>query len=143
TASLVAPAADSLLRYSVAQSETTPPASTQNAPQSRLPAATPLRVTPESRTEIARILSTAVAEGGLKPVDRDYLSQVVSARTGLAAPEAGKVVDQAYVEAAAAVDKARKTAVAVGLSTVTALLFGLAAAWYAAQRGGRHRDQNI
>ncbi|MBC7831856.1 MAG: hypothetical protein H7Y62_07540, partial [Hyphomicrobium sp.] len=57
--------------------------------------------------------------------------------------DAEKRVDQAYKDAVAAVDNARKAAVLTALATVTALLVGLLAAWFAAQNGGRHRDENI
>lgn len=64
-------------------------------------------------------------------------------RTGLSTAEAEKRVELAYAEALALAEKARKATVVAGLVTVTALLFGLAAAWYAAQKGGQHRDNNI
>ena len=67
----------------------------------------------------------------------------VASRTGLPPAEAEKRVDFAYAKAVEAVEKARKATVLAGLATATALLLGLAAAWYAAQHGGRHRDQNI
>jgi hypothetical protein len=54
-----------------------------------------------------------------------------------------KRVNDAYAESVLQIDEARKAAVLVGLVTTTALLFGLAATWYAAQRGGYHRDHNI
>jgi hypothetical protein len=88
-------------------------------------------------------LAAAVADGSLSAADRNYLAQVVSARTGLSIAEAEKRVDDSYAKAMSAVEAARKAAVAAGLTTATALLIGLAAAWYAAQRGGQHRDQNI
>ncbi len=99
--------------------------------------------TTESRDELMRILLSATARGSLEVADRDYLVQVVANRTGLAPDVAQKRVEEAYANALEAVDTARKAAVAAGLATATALLVGLAAAWYAAQRGGHHRDQNI
>jgi hypothetical protein len=68
---------------------------------------------------------------------------MVAERTGLPQTEAEKRVDQAYAAAKEALETARKTTVLSALGTVTALLVGLLAAWYAAQRGGHHRDNNI
>jgi hypothetical protein len=96
----------------------------------------------ETRAEIGRIFTSTFASGQLSPDDRRYLAQVVSDRTGLPQPEAEKRVDQARQQAQAALDKARKAAVAAALATATAMMLGLAAAWFAAQRGGHHRDQN-
>jgi general stress protein CsbA len=97
----------------------------------------------ETRADITRTIAGAVAAGQLSAGDRTYLAQVVAQRTGLAQPEAEKRVDDAFASALKAIDTARKAAVATGLGTVTALLFGMAAAWYAAQRGGRHRDESV
>lgn len=97
----------------------------------------------EARDELTRVLVASTADGSLDTADRDYLAQVVANRTGLPPDAALKRVEDAYAAALKAVDMARKAAVAAGLATATALLLSLAAAWYAAQRGGRHRDQNI
>ena len=88
----------------------------------------------ETRADITRTIASAVAAGQLSAGDRTYLAQVVAQRTGIAQPEAEKRVDDAFASALKAIDTARKAAVATGLGTVTALLFGMAAAWYAAQR---------
>jgi hypothetical protein len=110
------------------------------APQQ--PVAAP-QATEASREEITRVLVSSTADGSLDTSDRDYLAQMVAARTGLAPDAARKRVEDAYASALQAVDTARKATVAAGLATATALLLGLAAAWYAAQRGGHHRDENI
>lgn len=96
-----------------------------------------------SRDELTRILVSATADGSLDSADRDYIAQVIANRTGLTPDAVQKRIDEAYATAVSAVDTARKATVAAGLVTATALLLGLAAAWYAAQRGGHHRDQNI
>lgn len=98
---------------------------------------------PDNRDELSRILVASTADGSLDTADRDYLTQIVASRTGLASDAAQKRVEEVYAEALEAVDTARKAALAAGLATATALLLSLAAAWYAAQRGGHHRDQNI
>ncbi|HEX2841368.1 hypothetical protein [Hyphomicrobium sp.] len=97
----------------------------------------------DNRDELTRIFVASTADGTLSAADKDYLAQVVSAQTGLPPDVAQKRVDDAYASALEAVDNARQAAVAAGLATATALLVSLAAAWYAAQRGGHHRDQNI
>jgi len=95
------------------------------------------------RDEVARVLMASLASGQLTPTDRAYLAHVVSYRSGVSAVEADKRVGEIYVEVGRVVDQSRKAVVLLGLVTTTALLFGLAAAWYAAQRGGHHRDNNI
>jgi hypothetical protein len=101
------------------------------------------QTTAADRDELSRIFVASTADGTLSTADKDYLAQVVSTRTGLPPDAAQKRVDEAYASALEAVDNARQAAVAAGLATATALLVSLAAAWYAAQRGGHHRDQNI
>ncbi len=98
---------------------------------------------PLNENELTRILVGSTASGTLEADDRAYLSQIVANRTGLPPEAAEKRVDEVFAKALEAVDTARKTAIAAGLATATALLLGLAAAWYAAQRGGHHRDHNI
>jgi hypothetical protein len=102
-----------------------------------------LAVNSDVRDEATRVLVTSVSSGALSDANRTYLAQVVSQRTGLAPAESEKRVNDAYAEAARAIDNTRRAAVLVGLVTATALLFGLGATWYAAQRGGNHRDNNI
>ena len=146
---VVAPAIDTLFGASVAQAA---PAAT---PAPAAPAATPApsavpgtgerAVVPDSdaRAVIARTLIAAAAAGELTPAQKRSLAQIVSERTGLSQADAEKRVDQAYKDAVAAIETARKAAVLTGLATATALLAGLLAAWFAAQNGGRHRDENI
>jgi hypothetical protein len=100
-------------------------------------------ISADAREEIARVLIASTADGSLDAADKDYLAQVVASRSGVTPEVAQKRVDDAYAKALETVDSARKAAVAAGLATATALLLGLAAAWYASQRGGHHRDQNI
>jgi hypothetical protein len=97
----------------------------------------------EARATIARTLTAAAAAGQLTPAQKRTLGQILSERTGISQADAEQRVDQAFKDAQSAVETARKTAVLGGLGTATALLVGLLAAWYAAQRGGHHRDNNI
>lgn len=125
---LVASSVDTLLRPAPGTAALTQPAG---------------QATPDNRDELTRILVASTADGSLDTADRDYLAQVVANRAGLAPDAAQKRVEDVYADALEAVETAREAAVAAGLATATALLLGLAAAWYAAQRGGHHRDQNI
>lgn len=99
-------------------------------------------LTADQQAQIGRILASSVRNGALSEPDETYLSQTVAQVTGVPAPEAEKRVTDAYNATVEAVESARKTAVATGLITATALLMAFAAAWFAAQRGGDHRDTN-
>jgi hypothetical protein len=140
-AAVVAPAVDTVFGASVGQ--TTRAVTDQPAGARPAPAARPAVVDTDARAAVSRTLVAAAADGQLSPARKQTLAQIVAERTGLSQEEAAKRVDQAYAEAQKALETARKAAVLAGLGTVTALLVGLLAAWYAAQRGGHHRDHNI
>jgi len=89
------------------------------------------------------VIAAAVAAGYLSPAQKSYLAGLVAQRTGMSTTDAEKRVDQTFDEARKAADKARKGAIVAAFVTATALMIGLAAAWYAAQRGGHHRDRNL
>jgi hypothetical protein len=118
---VLAPATDTLLRTS--------PTATGAAPL--------------DRDDVARVLAISVANGQMTANDRSYLAQAVAQRAGVPAADAEKRVDTAFADAQRAVETARKAAALTGLLTASALLVGLAAAWYGAQRGGHNRDHNI
>lgn len=94
-----------------------------------------------ARAEASRILLAATGRQGITPEDRTYLVRLVAGQTGAAPADAERRVDVAITAAATAVHKARRSAVILGFSTAASLLFGAAAAWYAACAGGRHRDE--
>jgi hypothetical protein len=75
--------------------------------------------------------------------DRSYLSQLVAQRAGVSAEEADKRISEAFNAAREAADKARKGAILAGFITAASLLISFAAAWWAAIKGGHHRDQSI
>lgn len=128
--------ADVLLRRTAAApAGATPPAQaavTQNADQ---------------RAEVFRILAKSVGAGGLSEADRNYLAGLIGQRAGLPPPEAEKRVSDVYADASRAAkeaaDKARRAAILSGFVIVAGLLVALGAAWWAAQRGGHHRDNSI
>lgn len=101
-----------------------------------------------ARRVAARILMTSVVAGKMEDADRAHLSKLVATRSGIDEPAAQGRVDQAFKESQAAADKARQAANAarkVGVVSAfmlaASLLIGLAACWWAATMGGRHRDQ--
>jgi hypothetical protein len=93
-----------------------------------------------TRAEAGRILLTASSHRGVPPEDRTELVRLVSARTGLAPPEAERRVDEVTARARENIRRARKSAVILAFSTGAAALLGLAVAWFAAGEGGKHRD---
>ena len=99
-------------------------------------------LTDQQKGEVGRILLTSVRNGSLSQGDKNYLNQQVAQVTGVPPEEAQKRVNDAYNATVKAVEDTRRATSAGGLITATALLIGLAAAWYAAQRGGNHRDEN-
>ena len=131
------PATDTLLRSS--------PKPSTGAPATTAPgAATSPTNTPQiDHDEVGNILGTAVAAGQMNGNDRSYLAQKLAQRDGISQAEAEKRVDAAFADAQRAVEKARKAVALTALLTVSALLISLAAAWYAAQRGGYNRDNNV
>ena len=93
-----------------------------------------------NRAESARILLTSSSHSGVAPDDRAYLVRLVSARTGLAAPEAERRVDTAIANAKHNIERARKSAVITAFMAGAAALAGAVAAWFASVAGAQHRD---
>ncbi|MDY7540665.1 hypothetical protein RGU72_20640 [Undibacterium sp. 5I1] len=102
--------------------------------------------------EVGKILSMDIRSGTLSPNDRDYLSKMVSKRTGLNQIDAEKRVDIIYTQFSKSVtdakntikesaDKARKAAANSALWMFVALLIGAFVASLAATFGGRQRDR--
>ena len=103
------------------------------------------------RAEAVRIFANDLRGGDLPASDRQYLAQVVAARTGMSPEDADKRVNDVYSRAQAvsadaeakareAADAARKAATYSALWVFIALLVGAFAATYAATLGGRLRD---
>jgi hypothetical protein len=104
--------------------------------------------TAAERDEASRIFLGGLSSGKLEQGDRDYVASRVAARMNIPQPEAQKRVDDAFAKleqaketAKQAAEKARKTAVITAFLTAAVLLLGGAAAWLAAQLGGKHRDE--
>jgi hypothetical protein len=129
---------DTMLRPTTAQAAAPPAAGA--APAARRPGATPIG--DETRAEVARILATSVTSG-ISSENRTYLGQLVAQRTGLSQQEAERRVDEALNAARAAADKARRAAALTGFVTAAGLLLSFGAAWWAAMKGGQHRDNSV
>ena len=115
-----------------------PAATAPTAPGTRAPA-----VTDDPRAEIKRILASSLASGSMSDQDRTYLVQLIAQRTGLSQEEAAKRVNAAINAAREAADKARRAAVLTGFVTPAALVISFGAAWWAALKGGQHRDNSV
>jgi hypothetical protein len=115
------------------------------APPGATPAAGSLQ---DFRGEATRILAQGAVSGTVSDTDKGYLAQLVSANTGLSPDEATTrvnevmtAVDQAKAEAAEAAETARKWTVLGAFLTAASLLVSGAAAYWAAMKGGNHRDK--
>lgn len=103
-----------------------------------------------ARDEAGRIFAqAALTDGTVSPEDRTYLANVVAANTGLTPDEAQARVDQviANVEAARqqaieAARIARNTAIIAAFLLAASSLVSAIGAYWAAQKGGNHRDRN-
>ena len=93
-----------------------------------------------SRSEAARIALAASGQPGMRPEDRTHLARVVAGRTGVAAGDAEKRVDEFIGASSSAIKRARRSAILVAFMTATGLLLGAAVAWIGAAMGGSHRD---
>jgi hypothetical protein len=143
----MAAAVDALVRPATV-SQATPsstPAANAGTGQSAAPAA---RVRPvgggdDIRAEVLRLLASSVATGSLSGQDRAYLAQLASQRAGISQQEAEKRVDEAVNATRQAADKARRASILTGFVAAASLVLSLGAAWWAAIRGGHHRDNSI
>jgi len=134
---------DTMLRPS-AVAQAASPASPAAAATSPAPAGSRARAgSDEARSEMARILTSAVASGSLSDQNRTFLAQIVAQRSGLSQQEAERRVNEAFTAAREAADKTRKAAILTGFVTAASLIISFGAAWWAAMRGGQHRDNAI
>ena len=94
----------------------------------------------QTRAEAGRILLSSSGHSGVAAEDRAYLIRLVAGRTGLAQPDAERRVDTAIASARENISRARKSTVILAFMAGAAALLGAAAAWFAAEIGGRHKD---
>lgn len=103
----------------------------------------------EVTTETARILARGVASGGTVPdADKAYLSQLVTARTGLSKQDADKRVSDVLSQEQAAetkvrqvADETRKAGAKLSFYIFFSMLVGAFIASVGGALGGRHRDE--
>lgn len=95
----------------------------------------------ESRGEMVRLFTSSFRNGSeLKPADREYVSKVVAARTGLSQADAEKRVNEVVTQAKTDIDAARKATAQLAFWLTAALLIGAFCASLAATEGGGLRD---
>jgi hypothetical protein len=95
----------------------------------------------DTRGEMVRLFTSSFRNGGdLKPADRDYVSKIVAARTGLSQADAEKRVNEVVTQATADIDAARKATAQLAFWLTASLLIGAFCASLAATEGGGLRD---
>ena len=111
------------------------------------PGATPAPA--ELRSEAGRIIAQGAVSGEVAAADRTYLAELVAANTGLGEAEAAARVDEtlaavatARAEAAEAAEQARRWSVLAAFLTAASLLVSAVGAYWAAMKGGDHRDKH-
>jgi hypothetical protein len=75
--------------------------------------------------------------------DQAYLASQISALAGIPETEAATRVENTLVEMRATADSTRRFGVVLAFFTAVSLLIGAVSAWWAAYKGGEHRDQGI
>ncbi len=90
--------------------------------------------------EAGRIFANALRQNQMPPADRNYLTRLIAARTGISQPEAEKRLSDVVAEARQTADTERKAAAHLLLWLFLSLLIGALSASYAATIGGRQRD---
>lgn len=101
----------------------------------------PAQGTPVSRAELIRLLTPQLAaKTEMAASDRQYVVQVIAARTGLSQADAEKRLTEVVLQARTAADTARKAALALSLWLTASLLMGALSAGLAATEGGRLRQ---
>lgn len=94
----------------------------------------------EADREVARRLLLSVAVRDLPADDRQYLVQMVAARTGISPADAERRVSAVVNELKTTLDTARRVARQLSFWLVAAMLLGAVAAGLAATEGGAARD---
>ena len=134
---------DTVLDTMLRQTDTVPASAPTTSTTTSPGAPSRAGVSADTRAEMSRILAASVTAGSITPENRTRLGQLVSQRVGVAQQEAERRVDDAVKAARAAADKARHAAVLTGFVTAAGLIISLGAGWWAAMRGGHHRDTSV
>lgn len=96
----------------------------------------------DTRAEFGRLLS-ANRVTAANSEDRTYLIQQIMVRTGMTEQQATERLDTTVAAMKAQADQARRMAVLMGFLAAVSLLISAVAAWWAATKGGDHRDQSV
>jgi hypothetical protein len=103
----------------------------------------------DARAETARILAKGLPTGDVSAADRNYVSQLIAARSGISQSDAQKRLDEviaqlliAQTKAQQAADAAHKAAAAAAICTALSMLIGAFIACVAAALGGHERDEH-
>lgn len=95
----------------------------------------------DSRAEMLRLFTSSFRGGAdIKSNDREYVSKVVAARTGLSQADADKRVTEVVTQIKADADAARKATAQLAFWLTASLLVGAFCASLAATEGGGLRD---
>jgi hypothetical protein len=95
----------------------------------------------DSRDEMLRLFTSSFRNGGeMKANDREYVSKVVAARTGLSQADADKRLNDVITQIKADTDSARKATAQLAFWLTASLLLGAFCASLAATEGGGLRD---
>jgi hypothetical protein len=95
----------------------------------------------DSRGEMVRLFTSSFRNGSeLKAADREYVSKVVAARTGLSQADAEKRVNEVVTQAKSDIDATRKATAQLAFWLTASLLIGAFCASLAATEGGGLRD---
>jgi hypothetical protein len=95
----------------------------------------------DTRGEMVRLFTSSFRNGGdLKPADREYVSKVIAARTGMSQADADKRVNDVVTQIKANADAARKATAQLAFWLTASLLLGAFCASLAATEGGGLRD---
>lgn len=98
--------------------------------------------TTAARTELGRLLSLNRLGAG-EGDDRSYAIGRIAAATGLPQQAAAERLDATLADMKARADQARRLSVLAAFITAASLLVSAVAAWWAATRGGSHRDEGV
>lgn len=97
--------------------------------------------TEAEQAKIAALLARIVVVANTD--DQAYLSAQVAKIAGISEPAAAMRIDQSVAEMTVAADNARRFGILLAFFTAASLLVGAVSAWWAAGKGGEHRDQGI
>jgi hypothetical protein len=105
------------------------------------PAALAQGTSGDSRSEMLRLFTSSFRSGNdMKAADRDYVTKVVAARTGLSQADADKRVNDVITQVKADTDAVRKATAQLAFWLTASLLLGAFCASLAATEGGGLRD---